>query len=441
MDGSTWQTLGTGVSGWVSALASVGNTIYAAGGFVTAGGRIVNHIARWNGSSWEALGHDAIGANATLNALAVQGQTLFAAGNATAFGGIASNGIAQLEIPNAAEVRSVSAGNSSHTFAGTGVSIDFTGVANSGFVSVARYDRAPQNVSGIPQANVSSYCFVITQTGLGTFNALLRLNRTQIPNSGISNPATVRVYRRATPNTGAFAALPNAFTSSAPDEVRATTNSFSELSLGGDSDNPLPVELVAFSGVRTSSGIQLSWTTASERNNAGFIVLRSSTSNPQPEAIASYQFSPELRGRGTSSTATNYTFLDRAVESGQVYTYRLRSVDFDGTIHDYLRTVTLEAPRLETDEQERKVYDYALMQNYPNPFNPTTVIRFTMRQAGVATLTITDVLGRVVRSLTLNAAAGENRFNFDGTGLPSGLYFYRLQTQGFSDVKKMMLVR
>jgi glucose/arabinose dehydrogenase len=439
--GSTWQTLGTGVSGWVSALASVGNTIYAAGGFVTAGGRIVNHIARWNGSSWEALGHDAIGANATLNALAVQGQTLFAAGNATAFGGIASNGIAQLEIPNAAEVRSVSAGNSSHTFAGTGFSIDFTGVANSGFVSVARYDRAPQNVSGIPQANVSSYCFVITQTGLGTFNALLRLNRTQIPNSGISNPATVRVYRRATPNTGAFAALPNAFTSSAPDEVRATTNSFSELSLGGDSDNPLPVELVAFSGVRTSSGIQLSWTTASERNNAGFIVLRSSTSNPQPEAIASYQFSPELRGRGTSSTATNYTFLDRAVESGQVYTYRLRSVDFDGTIHDYLRTVTLEGPRLETDEQERKVYDYALMQNYPNPFNPTTVIRFTMRQAGVATLTITDVLGRVVRSLTLNAAAGENRFNFDGTGLPSGLYFYRLQTQGFSDVKKMMLVR
>ncbi|MCS7210271.1 MAG: PQQ-dependent sugar dehydrogenase [Chloroherpetonaceae bacterium] len=440
-NGSTWSPLGAGVSGVVLALTSIGNTLYAAGGFLTAEGRIVNQIARWNGTSWEALGHSTVGANGNINALALSGQTLFAGGSATAFGGISANGVAQLELPNVAEVRAIATGNSSHVFLGTGLQIDFTGVASDGFVSVERYDSPPRNISGVPQANVSSYRFLISQTGLGTFNALLRFNRNEIPNSGIWQPATVRVYRRPTPNTGTFSVLPNAFNPSFPDEVRATTSEFSEFSLGGDSDNPLPVELLSFTGQRTTNGIQLSWTTASELNNAGFIVMRSSSTNPQPVEIASYRTMPELRGRGTTSNQTTYTLLDRAVETGQSYTYRLRSVDLNGAVHDYLRTVTVEWQRLEAEQEAQKVYDYALMQNYPNPFNPTTVIRFTMRQAGKATLTVTDVLGRVVSRMTLDAARGENQVRFNGSGLPSGLYFYQLTTQGFAATRKMMLVK
>lgn len=440
-NGSSWSALGAGTSGLVSALVSSGNTVYAGGGFVAAGGRIVNQIARWTGASWEPLGHNAVGANGNVNALALSGETLFAGGSASSFGGVSASNIARLELPNAAEVRAVAAGNGSHLFAQTGVSIDFTGVASGGFVSVSRYDAPPQNVSGVPQSNVSSYRFVMTQTGLGSFSALLRFNRAEIPNSGIFNPATVRVYRRPTPNAGAFSVLPNNFNLSFPNEVRATTTSFSEFVLGGDADNPLPVELAAFTGARVANGVQLSWTTASERNNAGFIVLRSSSRNPQPTTIASYQFAPELRGRGTTTTATNYSFLDATVEAGVSYAYRLRSVDFDGTTHDYFQSVTLDVQRLEADDAVRKVYDYALMQNYPNPFNPRTVIRFTMRQAGRASLTVTDMLGRVVATVTVNATAGENQINFDGSNLPSGLYFYRLQTQGFSDAKKMLLVK
>lgn len=440
-DGSNWSAFGTGVSGRVAAIVSAGTSLYVAGGFVAAGGQIVNHIARWNGNRWEALGHGTVGANGMLNAVALSGNTLWAGGSATAFGGVPASGIAQIELPDAADVRAVSAGNSSEAFWGTGVQIDFTGVANSGFVSVERYDSPPRNISGIPQANVSAYRFLISQTGLGSFNALLRFKRSEIPNSGILSPATVRVYRRPVPNTGTFSVLPNAFNPSFPDEVRATTTAFSEFSLGGDGDNPLPVELTDFNAQRTENGVRLMWTTASELNNAGFIVLRASNTHPEPVEIASYRTAPELRGSGTTSRQTHYTFLDRSVESGRTYTYRLRSVDFNGTVHDYLRAVTVDIQRLETEGENEKVYNYALMQNYPNPFNPTTIIRFTMRQAGKATLTVSDVLGRVVRTLVLDAARGENQVQFDGSGLPSGLYFYQLRTQGFSATRKMMLLK
>ncbi len=441
-NGSAWSTLGAGVSGLVSALVSAGNIVYAAGGFLTAGGRIVNQIARWNGSSWEALGYQAVGATGNINALALSGKMLFAGGSANAFGGVAANNIAQLELPDAAEVRAVAAGNSSHTFAQTGVQIDFTSVASSGFVSVARYDAEPQNVSGIPQANVSTYRFVISQTSLGTFNALLRLNRTQIPNSGIANPATVRVYRRPIPNTGTFSVLPNAFDANFPDEVRATTSLFSEFVLGGDADNPLPVELISFTGSRVNEGVQLNWTTASERNNAGFIVLRSSAREPQPREIASYQFSPLLRGRGTTTMPTTYSFLDTGVETSITYTYRLRSVDFDGTVHDYLRTLTLNVQPLNVDEQPQKVYDYALMQNYPNPFNPTTTIQFAIPAVSDVKLEVFDMLGQKVSTLVnRRMEAGLHTVNFNASNLASGVYFYRLQSGSFMQTKKMMLIK
>ncbi|MFN3393191.1 MAG: PQQ-dependent sugar dehydrogenase [Candidatus Thermochlorobacter sp.] len=441
-NGSAWSTLGAGVSGLVSALVSTGNTIYAGGAFLTAGGRFVNQLARWNGASWEALGHQAVGATGNVNALALSGKTLFAGGTASAFGGVPANNLARLQLPDAAEVRAVAAGNSSHTFAQTGVQIDFTAVANSGFVSVARYDSEPQNVSGIPQANVSTYRFVISQTSLGAFSALLRFNRTQIPNNGIVNPATVRVYRRPIPNTGTFSVLPNAFDANFPDEVRATTSLFSEFVLGGDADNPLPVELISFTGSRVTEGVQLNWTTASERNNAGFIVLRSSSSEAQPREIASYQFSPLLRGRGTTTTPTTYNFLDTSVETGLSYTYRLRSVDFDGTIHDYLRTLTLNVQPLHADEQPKKAYSYALMQNYPNPFNPTTTIQFSIPAVSDVKLEVFNILGQKVSTLVnRRMEAGLHTVNFNATNLTSGVYFYRLQSGSFVQTKKMMLIK
>jgi len=86
-------------------------------------------------------------------------------------------------------------------------------------------------------------------------------------------------------------------------------------------------------------------------------------------------------------------------------------------------------------------HDYRLEQNYPNPFNPSTSIRFTMKEAGLATIVITDVLGRVVFRETLNAKQGENEYQFRASNLGSGMYFYTLYASGFQQTRKMMLIK
>ena len=103
-NGSSWSALGSGISGpggdgdgpYVSALAVSGSTLYAGGDFTSAGGIAANCIARWNGSSWRGLGSGMGGQfGGNVSALAVSGSTLYAGGQFTTAGGNAANQIAQ----------------------------------------------------------------------------------------------------------------------------------------------------------------------------------------------------------------------------------------------------------------------------------------------------------------------------------------------------------
>ncbi len=85
---------------------------------------------------------------------------------------------------------------------------------------------------------------------------------------------------------------------------------------------------------------------------------------------------------------------------------------------------------------------FALEQNYPNPFNPSTVIRFSLPAAGRVRLAVYDLLGREVAVLVDGEqVAGVHSADFDATNLPSGVYVTRMQTPGFSDTRKMILMR
>jgi hypothetical protein len=86
--------------------------------------------------------------------------------------------------------------------------------------------------------------------------------------------------------------------------------------------------------------------------------------------------------------------------------------------------------------------NYLLGQNYPNPFNPTTNIRIQMPKTGFAKLIVFDVLGREVKTLVNEELkAGSYRVDFDGSRLSSGIYFYRLETSGFTETRKMILIK
>jgi len=85
---------------------------------------------------------------------------------------------------------------------------------------------------------------------------------------------------------------------------------------------------------------------------------------------------------------------------------------------------------------------YSLAQNYPNPFNPVTKISFDIPKQGLVNLKVYDVLGREVRVLVNEVkAAGSYSIDFNATEFASGVYFYRIESNGFTDVKRMILIK
>ncbi|MDW8438564.1 MAG: T9SS type A sorting domain-containing protein [Chloroherpetonaceae bacterium] len=444
-NGSAWNAVGSGSNNGVGGSLPLVNTLsehygelYVGGIFSTAGGVPANNIARWNGSAWNAVGSG--GGNGTgggsisgnVSCSVVYGDHLFFGGDFTLvnIGGspVASSRIARWTVSSGADAGDAYtiSGDGSHSFLTTGVRIVFLGVSGEGVCAVRRFDSPASNVSfSSPPANQSQYRFVITTSGFTVSNAILRFIGTQIPNAGIGNPQTVVVYRRPNVGIGTFTALPNAFNSSFPNEVRATTNAFGEFVLGSnDLANPLPVELAEFSARRTDGGVLLAWRTASELNNAGFEVQRK-LANASDWLTLGF-----VKGHGTSSSPKSYSFLDKtAVGAVQ---YRLKQIDLDGRFN-FSNSIELDAGLPKT---------FVLEQNYPNPFNPTTTIAYQLPVASAVTLKVYDALGKEVATL-VNARqeAGAYQVVLNAGAWSSGAYFYRLRAGAFVQTRKMMLLK
>jgi hypothetical protein len=85
---------------------------------------------------------------------------------------------------------------------------------------------------------------------------------------------------------------------------------------------------------------------------------------------------------------------------------------------------------------------FSLSQNFPNPFNPTTNIEFALPKSGLVTLRVYDILGKEVATLVNEVKnAGSYSVDFSASNFTSGVYFYKIETNGFSDIKKMMLIK
>jgi hypothetical protein len=85
---------------------------------------------------------------------------------------------------------------------------------------------------------------------------------------------------------------------------------------------------------------------------------------------------------------------------------------------------------------------FVLGQNFPNPFNPSTVISYTLPRTMRIQLAVFNLLGQHVETLVDNVMErGLHRMVFDASGLPSGIYFYRLTAPGFTETRRMAVVR
>ena len=93
-------------------------------------------------------------------------------------------------------------------------------------------------------------------------------------------------------------------------------------------------------------------------------------------------------------------------------------------------------------DRDPLVLNFTLMQNFPNPFNPTTVIRWQLPVSSPVTLSVYNIAGQKVATLIDDIqAAGSHSVEWSAADMASGVYFYHLETKGFSEIKKMILMK
>jgi hypothetical protein len=112
---------------------------------------------------------------------------------------------------------------------------------------------------------------------------------------------------------------------------------------------------------------------------------------------------------------------------------RLRSMSYDSIVAP--RAAVLPTPPEYPNSP-------LLFQNYPNPFNPSTTIRYGLTGMSHVTLSVYNTLGQRIETLVDEIQeAGYHEVQFDGNGLASGVYFYRIQAGSFVQTKKLLLLR
>jgi photosystem II stability/assembly factor-like uncharacterized protein len=189
-------------------------------------------------------------------------------------------------------------------------------------------------------------------------------------------------------------------------------------------DGNTPVELGSFESKLFLNSVLLKWTTATEKNNKGFIVQRKFNKG-------NWQELGFITGNGTSTDIHSYNFSDKLSESGN-YLYRLKQIDFDGRV-EYSKEVEVSFNSPEK---------YSLEQNYPNPFNPSTTISYSISLSSKVKIIVYNTLGQSIKVLENGFKnAGNYSANFNAADLPSGIYFYRFEAGKFSQVKKMILIK
>jgi hypothetical protein len=191
----------------------------------------------------------------------------------------------------------------------------------------------------------------------------------------------------------------------------------------------VPVELVSFEGRSELGKVILNWTTATETNNLGFEIERKIMHAGDGEWIT-IGFK---EGKGTSTVTHKYQYIDNISDiKATSLCYRLKQIDYDGS-YEYSAEVLIDNPA---------PVDYTLQQNHPNPFNPVTTINYNLPLKSQVELVVYNALGESVTQLVNEEKeAGKYSIEFDATGLPSGIYFYRLLAGSFFETKKMVLMK
>jgi len=180
-------------------------------------------------------------------------------------------------------------------------------------------------------------------------------------------------------------------------------------------ETPVPTLIRGLDVATIPFGAELHWEVLPDNNLASFSITRSSGATRQ--MIAS------------NLAVTSRSFSDEGLTPGKVYEYQLVAVDHDGSYTQSM-PVTVTIPKVSLE----------LLPNQPNPFNPETTIRFVVPEKMRVTLSVYDVVGRVVATLVDEVRdPGFHTVTWSADGMASGVYFAKLRA-GKTDVSRKMVL-
>ena len=149
-----------------------------------------------------------------------------------------------------------------------------------------------------------------------------------------------------------------------------------------------------------------------------------------------------VRGpRKADGSLPEINFMHLARGSQFINTGTNVGLPFNGSAPD-LGCFESNYPTSVANGNDMKIDGFQLLQNYPNPFNPSTTIVYQVAKAGMVSLTLYDVLGReVVTLVNEEKPSGKYTAVWNAVGMPSGMYFSRLMSNGEQQIRKMILMK
>ena len=199
----------------------------------------------------------------------------------------------------------------------------------------------------------------------------------------------------------------------------------------------LPVTLSSFTAITTSNNFaNIQWTTASESNLIGYNIYRNELENMN----TAIRINPTYIQATNSATGSQYSYTDEEVEMNTNYYYWLQSTEIDGFVEIY-GPVSVKISG-QSEDIEPVIPTSELRGNYPNPFNPETTFEFFVKEGETGEFSIFNLKGQVI--ITKLFETGQHQYVWNGIDnsgrkVASGSYFYKLKTDSYQAVKKMIM--
>ena len=499
-DGSGWFSLGTGLNNGCYALCVQGSYLYAGGAFSQADGNSANRIAGWNGSSWMPLGTGmkddvyCISNYGGGNYIAVGGKFTQAGGNPAVYIAQWTGATwANFNFTPDGYIYAIAYYNSSLIVGGSFLNVSINGSGSMFMNRICKWDNNGSCSRMITGLNQTVKSFYMTDTSLYAVGDFTTAGGDYSFHASVWGNVPTHLIRGVARYSGDTTRLRSGVVKAVRMDVSTreeividsglvqTDGSYQITHGYNDSTDVVlfPNDLVEDHFVPTYYPSSTTWVnatkvfpsvnldsinirvfrtqldTASLSNIGGHVYLNYNPILNQPgfpfskDAIVYAKLGNIYKQFALSDSTESYTLrglnpgtytlvVDRIGYTSASRNVTLGTTNLD-TINFYLDTAGVIGVQNISSVVPRT---FSLYQNYPNPFNPATIIKFDIKTSGFVSLNIYNILGQKVAALVNETLSpGLYKAVFDGTNLPSGVYFYSLNARDFTETRKMILIK